>query len=351
MEARVSEPADQRVELQPGLVSILVNNHNYGAYVVDAVRSALDQTYPHIEVIVIDDGSTDDSMARLAVLDDPRLLVIGQSNGGQGAAYNAGWRLASGQYILFLDSDDLLDPAAVEQSVAVFGPETVKVQFALRVIDAQGRQSGRIHPPELDTLGFARMVERYGLYAGPPGSGNLFARRFVDAVMPIQPESSFRSGADSWCILMAPFYGAIASLARPGGSYRVDRPQGVDALRVIGNVNARPSANITKTIECTRLVFQALHAAGRIDRQEPALPSPPMLRAWVLARLQGELDRTMPPWGGVPGLLTILRSVGGWQAYSHRKRVVYVAYLLVCRYLPPMMARQSLRLLHHVGIR
>ena len=347
----MSEPADQRVELQPGLVSILVNNHNYGAYVVDAVRSALDQTYPHIEVIVIDDGSTDDSMARLAVLDDPRLLVIGQSNGGQGAAYNAGWRLASGQYILFLDSDDLLDPGAVEQSVAAFGPETVKVQFALRVIDAQGRQSGRIHPPELDTLGFTRMVERYGLYAGPPGSGNLFARRFVDAVMPIQPESSFRSGADGWCILMAPFYGAIASLARPGGSYRVDRPQGVDALRVIGNVNARPSANMAKTIECTRLVFQALHAAGRIDRQEPDLPSPPMLRAWVLARLHGELDRTQPPWGGVPGLLTILRSVGGWQAYSHRKRVVYAAYLLVCRYLPPMMARQSLRLLHHVGIR
>ncbi len=347
----MSEPADRRAGLQPGLVSILINNHNYGAYVVDAVRSALDQTYPHIEVIVIDDGSTDDSMARLAVLDDPRLLVVGQPNGGQGAACNAGWRLASGQYMLFLDSDDLLDPAVIEQSVAAFGPETVKVQFALRVIDAQGRQTGRIHPPELDTLGFARMVERYGLYAGPPGSGNLYARRFLDAVMPIQPESSFRSGADSWCILMAPFYGAIASLARPGGSYRVDRPKGVDALRVIGNVNARPSANMAKTIECTRQVFQALHAAGRIDRLQPALPSPPMLRAWVLARLHDQLDLAPPPWGGVPGLLTILRSVGGWQAYSHRKRVVYAAYLLVCRYLPPMMARQSLRLLHHVGIR
>jgi glycosyltransferase involved in cell wall biosynthesis len=61
--------------MQQGLVSILVNNHNYGAYVVDAVQSALDQTYPHIEVIVIDDGSTDDSMARLAEISDPRLLV------------------------------------------------------------------------------------------------------------------------------------------------------------------------------------------------------------------------------------------------------------------------------------
>ena len=347
----MSETAERRCEVSPGLVSILVNNYNYGAYVVDAVRSALDQTYPHIEVIVIDDGSTDDSMARLAEIDDPRLLVVGQSNAGQGAAYNAGWRLASGQHMLFLDSDDLLDPQVIEQALAAFGPETVKVQFALRVIDAQGRPTGRVHPPELDTLGFARMVERYGLYAGPPGSGNLFARHFVDAVMPIRPEGSFRSGADSWCILMAPFYGAIASLARPGGRYRVDRPQGVDALRVIGNVNAQPSANMTKTIDCTRLVFQALHAAGRIDRQEPALPSPPMLRAWVLARLHGQLDCAHPPWGGVPGLLTILRSVGGWQAYSHRKRVVYAAYLLACRYLPPMMARQSLRLLHHVGIR
>lgn len=347
----MSEPAARRVEMQQGLVSILVNNHNYGAYVVDAVQSALDQTYPHIEVIVIDDGSTDDSMARLAEISDPRLLVVAQANGGQAAACNAGWRLASGQYILFLDSDDLLDPAVIEQAVAVFGPETVKVQFALRVIDAQGRRTGRIHPPELDTLGFARMVRRYGLYAGPPGSGNLYLRGFVDAVMPIEPEPDFRSGADAWCILMAPFYGAIASLARPGGSYRVDRPQGVDALRVIGNVNAQPSNNVTKTIECTRLVFAALKAAGRIDRSEPLLPSPPMLRAWVLARLHDQLDQTPAPWGGIPGLLTILRSVGGWQAYSHRKRVVYAAYLLVCRYLPPMMARQSLRLLHHVGIR
>ena len=76
----MSEPAGRRVEMQQGLVSILINNHNYWAYVVDAVCSALDQTYPHIEVIVIDDGSTDDSMARLAEISDPRLVVVAQAN-------------------------------------------------------------------------------------------------------------------------------------------------------------------------------------------------------------------------------------------------------------------------------
>lgn len=335
----------------PGLVSILINNFNYGRYVVQAARSALEQSYRDVEVIVIDDGSTDDSLARLAELTDPRLTVISQPNQGQASACNHGWRRASGQWVLFLDADDLIDPDTIERAIACWRPGMVKVQFALRVIDAAGAPTGALHPPELQDHGCVDSVLRYGLYASPPGSGNFFSREFVDAVMPIGPEPIFRSGADSWCILMAPFFGQIYSLESAGGGYRVDRAAGVDALRVIGNINARASSNVVKTMECSSYVFRALKAAKRIDCSEPILPSPSLLRAWVLARLHDQLEETPAPWGGIPGLLTILRSVGGWHAYSHRKRVVYAAYLLVCRYLPPMMARQSLRLLHHVGIR
>ncbi len=327
----------------PGRVSILINNYNYGRHVAGAARSALDQTYRDIEVIVIDDGSTDDSMARLAELSDPRLSIFSQPNGGQASAYNSGWRMASGQWMLFLDSDDLLDPDVIERAVASWHADVVKVQFALRVIDGSGRPTGALHPPELEDRGCDQQVLKYGLYAGPPGSGNLFDAAFVDTVMPITPESVFQSGADAWCILMAPFFGQIHSLDGPGGSYRVDRPAGVDALRIIGNINAQASSNLCKTLDCTAYVFDALRRHGRISALRPSLPSPPMLRTWAIARLEGDLPVGVTPWGGAPGISTVCRSVLGWRAYSMKKKLAYLAYLAVCLYLPRGIAKHTVR--------
>jgi glycosyltransferase involved in cell wall biosynthesis len=331
----------------PGLVSVLINNFNYGRYVVQAARSALEQSYPHVEVIVIDDGSTDDSLARLAELTDPRLTVISQPNQGQASACNHGWRRASGQWILFLDADDLIDSDTVERAIGCWRPGMVKVQFALRVIDAAGAPTGAMHPPELQDHGCVQSVLRYGLYASPPGSGNLFARDFVDAVMPIDPEPIFRSGADSWCILMAPFFGQIHSLESAGGSYRVDRPAGVDALRVIGNINARASSNLVKTMECTSAVFAALRRRGLISLFRPALPSPPLLRAWCIARLEDDLPRGVALWNGLPGIATVCKSVMGWRAYSLRKKFIYIGYLGVCLLLPTGAAQRAVKAFSH----
>jgi hypothetical protein len=325
------------------LVSILVNNHNYGRYVCEAVDSALGQTWPNVEVIVVDDGSTDDSIDRLARIADPRLRVIAQSNLGQSGAYNAGWAQARGRYVVFLDADDRLDADVVTRCMDAFDEQTVKVQFALRIIDAAGCPTGAVHPPELDENDCRALVRRYGLHASAPGSGNCYAASFLHAVMPIDRVQEMRIGADTWCILMAPFYGEVRSLAAPGGGYRVVRPVGVDALRVIGNASASPAQNVVKTVAVTSIVFDALRRAGRIDRSEPEMPSPPLLRAWVLARLD---RRDLPRgalWGRDPDAVTILRSVWGWRAYGARKKVCYAVYLLVGRYLPRPLARGTVR--------
>jgi len=339
----VHDPLASRPERVLGRVSILINNFNYGRHVAAATRSALNQTYRDIEVIVVDDGSTDDSLARLADITDSRLQVFSQPNGGQASACNSGWRKATGQWVLFLDSDDLLDPDVIERALAAWQPEVVKIQFALRVIDGEGRLTGALHPPELEDQHCEQQVLKFGLYACPPGSGNLFASSFVDAVMPITPEADFRSGADTWCILMAPFFGRLCSLENPGGCYRVDRPAGVEALQIIGNVNAKASRNLAKTLKCTRVVFKALTQQGRIDAVQPRLPSPPMLRTWVIARLEDDLPVGLTPWGGVPGLMTICRSVMGWRAYSAKKKLVYLVYLAACLYLPRGIAKLIVR--------
>jgi glycosyltransferase involved in cell wall biosynthesis len=104
--------------VQP-LVSILINNYNYGHYLAEAIDSALAQTYPQVEVIVVDDGSTDDSAAIIAGYGD-RIQAIYQANQGQASAFNAGFARSRGELICFLDADDIFLPDKVATIVAAF---------------------------------------------------------------------------------------------------------------------------------------------------------------------------------------------------------------------------------------
>src|SRR5579871_1139663 len=128
------------------LVSIIIDNYNYGRFVQDALDSALGQTYPHKEVIVVDDGSTDDSRAVIRRYAG-RVRTLFKKNGGQSSAFNAGLRLSRGEVICFLDADDTLHPRTLEQAVdLLWDPRVVKVHWPLSEIDASGRQTGYRQP-------------------------------------------------------------------------------------------------------------------------------------------------------------------------------------------------------------
>jgi glycosyltransferase involved in cell wall biosynthesis len=101
------------------LVSILINNYNYGRFVADAIDSALAQTYDNIEIIVVDDGSSDDSRE---VIDRyaGRVGLLAKENGGQASAFNAGFLASSGEIVCFLDADDCFQPNKVARVVEVF---------------------------------------------------------------------------------------------------------------------------------------------------------------------------------------------------------------------------------------
>lgn len=98
-----------------GLVSIIVPTYNRAGYVVEALRSAKAQTYPLKQIIVVDDGSSDDTARRVAEVGGVDYYY--QQNRGQGAARNYGLRLAEGEYIASLDSDDLWDEDFLTRSV------------------------------------------------------------------------------------------------------------------------------------------------------------------------------------------------------------------------------------------
>src|SRR5262245_58814803 len=97
-------------------VSVIIPNYNYGRFLREALDSALNQTLPPLEVIVVDDGSTDESPEILESYGD-RIRVIRQKNQGVGIARNTGAEAARGELLAFLDADDYWFPQKLEKQV------------------------------------------------------------------------------------------------------------------------------------------------------------------------------------------------------------------------------------------
>ena len=100
-------------------VSIIIPCHNAEAWVAQTLESALAQTWPHKEIILVNDGSRDGSLAVARQFEPRGVQVVDQPNQGASAARNHGLRLARGDYIQFLDADDLLSPAKIERQLAL----------------------------------------------------------------------------------------------------------------------------------------------------------------------------------------------------------------------------------------
>jgi glycosyltransferase involved in cell wall biosynthesis len=128
------------------MVSIVIDNYNYEPFIGNAIESALRQIYPRVEVIVVDDGSTDGSRRVIDRYRD-RVVAVEQANGGQAAAVNAGFAASRGDLIMFLDADDELRPQAAERVVRHLRPGVAKLPFRLDAVDKDGVPLGFTNPP------------------------------------------------------------------------------------------------------------------------------------------------------------------------------------------------------------
>jgi glycosyltransferase involved in cell wall biosynthesis len=100
-------------------VSVIIPAYNHGHFLGEAVQSVLDQTFPDFELIVVDDGSTDNTKEAVESFKDPRIRYIYQENRGVSAAQNTGIRASSGEYIAILGADDIWLPQNLELKVKV----------------------------------------------------------------------------------------------------------------------------------------------------------------------------------------------------------------------------------------
>jgi glycosyltransferase involved in cell wall biosynthesis len=104
------------------LVSVIVPTHNRARFLPEALGGALQQTYPHVEILVVDDGSTDETPMVMSRF-DAKVQYVRQENSGVSAARNRGIRLAKGEYIAFLDDDDVWLPQKLERQLSRFAED------------------------------------------------------------------------------------------------------------------------------------------------------------------------------------------------------------------------------------
>ncbi|MBO5128772.1 MAG: glycosyltransferase family 2 protein [Oscillospiraceae bacterium] len=152
------------------MISVIIPVYNVEKYLAECIDSVLCQSYTDYEIILVDDGATDSSgeMCDEYALKDSRIRVIHQPNGGLSAARNTGLRAARGEYVYFLDSDDYIEPCALEDLLGLAERETAGVVFF----------DSRVFFDECDKDGSTSKYIRQAAY--PPGNGREMLLRLLN---------------------------------------------------------------------------------------------------------------------------------------------------------------------------
>lgn len=244
------ETATNTIHSQPlPLVSILINNYNYAKFLKEAINSALNQTYTNVEVIVVDDGSTDNSQEIITSYGD-KIIAVLKENGGQASAFNAGIAASKGEIICFLDADDVFFPDKVSQIVNFFAQVTlenpdVTIFNSLEAIDENSSflDININSTCELSDLSYQRAVNksqnqiltkisspdevyqhaskyRYVPYLASPTTGLAITRSLAEQIFPL-PSEGIRTSADDFLVKAAALLGNIYSTDCILSRYRI----------------------------------------------------------------------------------------------------------------------------------
>lgn len=206
------------------LVSIVIDNFDYARFLGDAIDSALAQTWPAVEVVVVDDGSTDGSREVLERYGD-RIRAVCKENGGQGSAFNAGFAACRGDVVVFLDSDDVAHPDFAERAVAALTgqPGAALAQFRMRTVDAALVPLGTTVPPEYVALASGEVADRVRSWTAgsnfAPNGGAAFPRWVLERIFPLD-EEALRQGVDFYLLRAAALLGPVVAVDQAVTDYR-----------------------------------------------------------------------------------------------------------------------------------
>jgi glycosyltransferase involved in cell wall biosynthesis len=201
--------------------SVIIANYNYRDFVGSAISSALAVDWHDKEVIVVDDASTDDSRSVIESF-SRRIAAYFRPKSYQLGAHMFGFEQSTGDVIIFLDADDLLEPDVMLEVAKVWRPGVSKVQYRMNLIDAAGAQTGTAlpqFPRTEDPEKLGRTFLRTMAYTTPPGSGNAYSREFVRRAFAMAPLTI--SESDAVLVTLAPIMGDVLTIRKPLARYRI----------------------------------------------------------------------------------------------------------------------------------
>ena len=323
-------------------LSVVIVNYNYERFVGEAVQSVLSQTRKADEIVVVDDGSTDDSRDTVKAFGD-RLRLIEQANMGHVRAFQTGFAATNADAIIFLDADDFLYQTCFASIEAAWTSDTIaKIQYRLDTIDERGVDQGMTFPffPEGLSAGAVReQAFRHGIYPWTVCSGNAYARAYLQKVLPIDA-ARFPRSPDGYVNKLAPLYGEVISLNEALGAYRV---HGANTwAQGLGGLNAK---TINQTVQLDLALDEEFRRRARElgapVRARTDLQTPQHLEYRLLGL---KLDPSgHPVRGDRPlGLLAkALRGLALQESLGVRGRLAWAAWFAVLAALPRRSAEKA----------
>lgn len=210
-------------------ISIIIINYNYEKFLSECIESILNQSYSDMEVILVDDGSTDNSREIAECYS--QIKKVYKANGGMISAANAGFVQSRGNLVMFVDADDYLNPEVISSSVPAFSDNSVVMCHFRLQKTGMGNIVNRTVPSAgycLSSGDVLSIAQRYGKYIGVPTSGNIYRRSVLEKLLPPSQEFTGHGQAyldqvplDAYLAPKIPWLGKIVANQQVGGVYRI----------------------------------------------------------------------------------------------------------------------------------
>jgi glycosyltransferase involved in cell wall biosynthesis len=320
--------------------SVIIANYNYERYVEEAIRSALGLDWPSVQVIVVDDGSTDGSVSVIERF-GTAINFVRQANGGQRSANNRGYSLVTGDAIVFLDADDVLEPDFAREVAAVWRDGVSKVQVQMMRVSSDGAPLGSIIPhiheePSPDQV--RRWAREQTEYPSPPGSGNAYSRTFLDKIFPI--DEIYDSFTDSTCIACAPFLGDVVTIKKPLVRYRIHGSNDSNLMRNEANFGRE----VTRALSRFRAATDACARYGIPPPQRSSMSRGKHLLQLRVASLRlRPAEHPMKDDGRLRAMADAIATPFRGGSESWRRRLAISGWVLLAAISPLPWARALIR--------
>ncbi len=315
--------------------SVLVASYNQAEYVLDTLDTVAGQTCTDYELVIVDDGSTDDTAAKVSSWIEGfrrthpnRVQLVTIENSGQSAAFEHGFGMCRGRYVALLDSDDrwLADKLERVTEAVRDDPEAGMLIHPLYVIDADGRRTGDIRPlrAKLSDGDIRQQVRETSRHVAPATSGVVIRADVFGQLVPM-PTRRFRTAADLYLTLGAALIAPVRAVQEPLAEYRM-HPNGQHIRTMLSPEGVRYWVELQSTIA------RHLGLEGAVERNSYFVR-----HVFALAKLDGSIPQQ------IRAFAQLARATCLDTTFEIPEKLLFLLYWTACLFTPRAAFRRLWR--------